>query len=436
MRNTLVGVVFALVSVHFAHAADQGVSGKKLLLRSSGRLVLISRDPGLSILGSNPTGGSDSSISFDRGDGPVTYALPRSLWTSNLPQTLYRYRNVAAPAGPSPVRAVKVRNGLLRVVSKAIPFPVPAGPASIDVRFDLDGGSNSYCMTFAAVGDGTRFVARDVPAATCPPLPTPTATPTATATPTETHTPALITVTFDSTGSEQTWQVPSWVTSIEVDVRGAQGGGNAVPDNGVGGFGGRVQTTLSVTPSEALYIYVGGRGGDLTPPNTAGPGGFNGGGDGAVDLDDFNGPSGGGGGASDIRQGGNTLADRVVVAGGGGGAECCTPAHGGGGGGVDGVAGGSVMGGASPGGGGSQTDGGAAGSPNASAGTLGQGGAGGSGNRAGGGGGGGLYGGGGGGGSTYGAGGGGGSGFPPSATHTSGFQMGDGQVLITYPSPP
>src|SRR5439155_9862323 len=106
-----------------------------------------------------------------------------------------------------------------------------------------------------------------------------------------------------------------------------------------GGKGGRVQTTLAVTPGETLVIYVGGRGGHLTGPNTAGPGRFNGGGAGGIDNVDFNGPAAGGGGASDVRQGGDDLGHRVVAAGAGGGAECCEDANGGDGGGTTGMAG-------------------------------------------------------------------------------------------------
>jgi|GEM_PF-6670225 len=251
-------------------------------------------------------------------------------------------------------------------------------------------------------------------------------------------------VTFDFVGSSQTWVVPANVTSITVDVRGAQGGGNGSNPNAQGGKGGRVQTTLAVTPGEMLVIYVGGRGGDLIGPNTPGPGGFNGGGTGGIDNVDFNAPAGGGGGASDIRQGGNDLSHRVVVAGGGGGAECCEDANGGAGGGTIGMAG--MDGGNSdPGGGGTQSSGGAGGSGchgNGGSGTLGQGGIGGNGNRAGGGGGGGYYGGGGGGGCDFGSGGGGGSSYSAGTNtiHTQGYQTGDGQIVISNvpaaPNPP
>jgi glycine rich protein/peptidase M23-like protein/concanavalin A-like lectin/glucanase superfamily protein len=243
-------------------------------------------------------------------------------------------------------------------------------------------------------------------------------------------------VKFDFVGTTQTWVVPNNVTFVIIDARGAQGGGNDGLAGAQGGKGGRVTTTLPVTPGETLVIFVGGRGGDLVGPNTAGLGGFNGGGAGGIDNVDFNAPAGGGGGASDIRQGGADLAHRVVVAGGGGGAECCTDANGGDGGGLIGMDGASSGGGSDPGGGGTQSTGGSGGggcNGNGTSGTLGQGGIGGNGNRAGGGGGGGYFGGGAGGGCLFGGGGGGGSSFSigTDTTHTRGYQVGNGQVIIT-----
>jgi len=106
--------------------------------------------------------------------------------------------------------------------------------------------------------------------------------------------------TFAFTGGVQNWVVPTGVTSITVDVYGADG-------HGAQGLGGRVQATHPVTPGETLYLYVGGAGTETT-------GGFNGGGSAGSKND-----HGGGGGASDIRRGGTTLYDRIIVAGGGGG---------------------------------------------------------------------------------------------------------------------
>jgi hypothetical protein len=112
--------------------------------------------------------------------------------------------------------------------------------------------------------------------------------------------------TFQYTGGEQTFKVPTGITDITITASGASGGGGYGyfgSHSAPGGLAGQVKATISVTPGERLAIFVGGSG-------TVG--GFNGGG--------TSGPSYGvGGGASDVRQGGDELGHRVVVAAGGGG---------------------------------------------------------------------------------------------------------------------
>ncbi|MFH1022177.1 MAG: C1 family peptidase [Planctomycetota bacterium] len=241
-------------------------------------------------------------------------------------------------------------------------------------------------------------------------------------------------VTFSYTGGTQTWTVPSGVTSIQVDGRGAQGGAGQ-GNGGSGGKGARVQTTLSVTPGATIYLHVGGKGCNW---NTDGSfaGGYNGGGSGAIGGYD----SGGGGGMSDIVIGGSF---KVIAAGGGGGGGGDAIDYGGngGGGGQTGTNGSNSTDGAGGGRGGTQSAGGAGGigtnpgSPGSSylGGTGGEGGWG-----AGGGGGGGLYGGGGGawGSSVNGGGGGGGGGSSFSGgsgtSYASGYRSGNGQITITY----
>ena len=127
---------------------------------------------------------------------------------------------------------------------------------------------------------------------------------------------AQIITTYTFTGAQQTDTVPAGVTSLTLDVKGAQGGFGFNAPGAPGGLGGRVQAVLAVTPGEVLNIYVGGKGVDGTA-TAGGPGGYNGGGLGGTWSGGRCG--GGGGGASDVRQGGNALANRVVVGAGGGG---------------------------------------------------------------------------------------------------------------------
>ena len=129
--------------------------------------------------------------------------------------------------------------------------------------------------------------------------------------------------TFAYTGGAQVFTVPAGVTSLTIDARGAQGGGDLTC---IGGLGGRLQSILTVTPGQVFNIYVGGAGVYAT-----GAAGYNGGGTG---IGSFPNLGGGGGGASDIRFGGTALVNRILVAGGGGGATNGASANGAAGGGL------------------------------------------------------------------------------------------------------
>ncbi len=241
------------------------------------------------------------------------------------------------------------------------------------------------------------------------------------------------TASFSYTGSQQTWTVPSGVTSIQIECWGAQGGERSA---GVSpGLGGYAKGYRSVSPGQSLYIYVGGQGTGVSN-SVFGGAGWNGGGN-------AEGSGGGGGGGTDVRAGGTALTNRIIVAGGGGGTGYNAGDAGDGGGLTGGDGGNAADGSAAYGGdGGTQSAGGAGGSTGGTSGTLGQGGNGG--DRTGigysGGGGGGYYGGGGGGGCVvygtgYGASGGGGSSYlggVTGGTTTPGVRSGNGQVIISY----
>ena len=232
--------------------------------------------------------------------------------------------------------------------------------------------------------------------------------------------------TFSYTGNVQTFVVPNCST-ITVQAYGGAGGNGWNQDVsstlGMGGKGGSATATITATPGETLYVYVGGKGQD-SASGVPGKGGYNGGGNGATK---YNYQGGGGGGASDVRRGGTTLQNRVVVAGGGGaGSGWCTAGtgNGGNGGGTTGTSG-QQCSSYAVGTGGTQSAGGTFGA------ALGVGGN--ATTDAGAGGGGGYY----GGGASDGSGGGGGSGFTaaPGNTNTSmstGVQSGDGKIVISW----
>ena len=240
------------------------------------------------------------------------------------------------------------------------------------------------------------------------------------------------TTSFGYTGAVQSYTVPTGVTYVLVDARGASGGNcNISPTPGLGG---RVRGYLATTPGSVLNIFVGGAGTDGNSSFAIAAGGYNGGGL-ASAHGTFGSAGGAGGGATDIRIGGAGLANRVLVAGGGGGAGYeSVRLNGGAGGGLVGGAGARTV--ASTAGGGTQSAGGAGGAYTGysigGAGTLGNGGAANPTDPGIAGGGGGYY---GGGGATWGGGGGGSSYTDPSLVvgvqHTQGFQTGNGAITLT-----
>lgn len=97
--------------------------------------------------------------------------------------------------------------------------------------------------------------------------------------------------TFTYTGSIEIFEVPQDINSMDFDLAGAGSSG------GSGGYGGRVKGTLSVSPGDILYLYVGGSNG------------WNGGGLPGCGVAKT------GGGATEIR----ISSQRIIVGGGGGG---------------------------------------------------------------------------------------------------------------------
>lgn len=275
--------------------------------------------------------------------------------------------------------------------------------------------------------------------------------------------PTVSPVVFDGCGPA-TWVVPAGVTSVTLQVSGAQGG--AAGDN-TGGLGGTATATFAVTPGESLTLFVG-----CDPDQSETSWGFTFGGGAGSAASDNSGADGGGSSAvvrSSVMQacGNPCVPPPLVVAGGGGGAGYGGPDLGvggsGGGGNESGTDGGNgasssdVCESATGGGGGTADPGGShgtggdasGGASNGSAGNdFGGGSGGGAGSFGGGGGGAGYYSGGGGGGAEGdcdGAGGGGGSGFvDASATavtsvSSSGFnatavgaRAGNGRIVISW----
>lgn len=105
--------------------------------------------------------------------------------------------------------------------------------------------------------------------------------------------------------------------TYKLECWGAQGGSYKTYYGGLGGYSHGV---LSIAQETVVFLYTGGQPATVSTSKTVVPGGFNGGGDGAVRYYSSVYTYGqGGGGASDIRISTDSLYSRVIVAGGGGG---------------------------------------------------------------------------------------------------------------------
>ena len=207
-------------------------------------------------------------------------------------------------------------------------------------------------------------------------------------------------VTHFFNGSDQSWTVPSGVTTVQFHLIGAGGGGATAIGHGSGGGGGYAGGTYAVTPGDSFIVIVGqGGGGEIGASGTVGNclhtrlkygGGGQGGSCQVGPYPPGTTPYSSGGGRSAIRLA-NGISD-IATAGGGGGGGYGGTSNGGAGGGTTGI-----DGGGSGGKGGTQIAGGARGSSARSNGTAGIAYLGGRGDDEGGGGGGGWFGGGGGG---------------------------------------
>ena len=206
--------------------------------------------------------------------------------------------------------------------------------------------------------------------------------------------------TFNYSGADQFWTVPSDVTSASFYLLGAGGGGSTYTTFGDGGGGGYAAGSYAVTAAQVFTVIVGQRGGGDTGVSGTrtnclhSPLKYGGGGQGGSCLYSGYPPSSlyysSGGGRSAIRLSNGT---EIATAGGGGGGGYGGASDGGAGGGTTGIAGGS-----NGGGGGKPLAGGAGGaSGNGNPGIIGSAFLGGRSDDEGGGGGGGYYGGGGGG---------------------------------------
>jgi len=154
---------------------------------------------------------------------------------------------------------------------------------------------------------------------------------------------APVSTTYSYTGSNQTFTVPTGLTSFVVDIMGAGGGSQG--GSGSGGTGGRTQGTRTASAGQSYIVIVGERGKTTSSGSSFGGGGS---------YTSGHGNGGGGGGLSGIFLTSYTHGNSVAIAGGGGGGAFGGNAGGHGG-------GSSGNGGSHGAGGGSQSSGGSGG---------------------------------------------------------------------------
>lgn len=157
-----------------ALGADVPTTGKKLLLKDNPKFVLLSKDTGIlapgSICNLMPPDVQVATLTFDDGTNKHVFNLPCENWKSNSSGTTWTYKNKLAPAGPSEVKVVKLKDGLLKVVGKGLgSIPIPSAMETIDVTFAVRGLTQRYCMSFEGTGDGSKFSVKDAPAGACAP---------------------------------------------------------------------------------------------------------------------------------------------------------------------------------------------------------------------------------------------------------------------------
>jgi hypothetical protein len=155
-------------------AVDHPITGKKLLLRSTPKFVLLSKDADIGSPGTICNGVPPEvpfvTLTFDDGVNTHVFDLPCGNWKSNGAGTSWTFKNKEAPAGPSEVKILKLKDGLIKIVGKGLgSIPVPISNATIDVVLSVHGIADRYCMSFSGTGDGSKFHVKDAPASPCAP---------------------------------------------------------------------------------------------------------------------------------------------------------------------------------------------------------------------------------------------------------------------------
>ena len=156
---------------------------------------------------------------------------------------------------------------------------VSEGVIDEDLEFDDDGTKIVDIKDLYSVGikwdttsDGYKekkceFELRDLDTDPIDPNPTPDPDPNPTPDPVEPEDPNPDPVSFDYTGSEQTYTVPK-TGKYKLEVWGAQGATDTTDK--MGGLGGYSRGTISLQKNQKIYIFVGGKGQNINSGSQTG----------------------------------------------------------------------------------------------------------------------------------------------------------------------
>jgi len=211
MRFLTAALVAATLAPWAATAEDFPVTGKKLVIAQTPGgtqlLAFTSRD----VIRAPVPGGPDdptangATLQVTSGSAETAvFDLPAANWLVNSFGTVFRYKNVLAPAGPSAVKVARIKNGsLLKVTAKGTGITLDElAQGSIDLV--LTSGTRRYCARFGGTivrDEPNRFIAKGAPLGVCPPPPTTTSTTSTTTTSTSSSTVTSTTSTTSTSTS-------------------------------------------------------------------------------------------------------------------------------------------------------------------------------------------------------------------------------------------
>jgi hypothetical protein len=153
-------VLLAALVVAPARAADTGITGQKLVLKTRGstqKLLFSSKDP---LMPFPPIGSADDpsvvGASLDvltptqSGSMPIFGPLGNPGWSaSDRAVDSYTYKNPSAPAGPSPIRSMTLKQGrTLKITARGVPLAMTAPLGSVGIRLVM--GTTRACALFDA----------------------------------------------------------------------------------------------------------------------------------------------------------------------------------------------------------------------------------------------------------------------------------------------